>query len=81
MVLDFCPTESHTSAAFFKAGSFDIGEPVLGTDMSIDGGNAACPYETVELGVNLNTDHYLIQWTKDGKDLVGENNAKLFVTT
>lgn len=81
VVLDFCPTESHTSAAFFKAGSFDIGEPVLGTDMSIDGGNAACPGETVELGVNLNTDHYLIQWTKDGKDLVGENNAKLFVTT
>jgi|GEM_PF-4418344 len=80
-VLDYCPNQAHTSAAFFKAGSFDIGSPQLGTDMSIEGGNAACPGETVELGVNLDPNHYLIQWTKDGKDLIGENGAKLKVTT
>lgn len=80
-VLDFCTTPSHTSAVFFNAGSFDIGKPELGTNMSIEGGNAACPGETVELGVNLNPKHYLIQWTKDGKDLPGENGAVLKVKT
>ncbi len=80
-VLDYCPTAGHVSAAFFKAGSFDIGTPELGSDMSIEQGNAACPGETVELGVNLDPQHYLIQWTKDGRDLVGENGPKLYVTT
>lgn len=80
-VLDFCPNPAHTSAAFFKAGSFDIGKPELGTDMSIEGGNAACPGETVMLGVDLDPKYYLIQWTKDGKDLIGENGAKLAVTS
>jgi gliding motility-associated-like protein len=80
-VLDFCQTDSHTSAAFFKAGSFDLGMPDLGEDMSIEDGTAACAGETVTIGKDLDLNFYHVQWMKDGVDIPGANNGKLNVTT
>ncbi|TDS49920.1 choice-of-anchor L domain-containing protein, partial [Myroides indicus] len=79
-VMDFCTTPSHTSAVFFNARSFDLGNPEIGEDMSIEGGNALCPGDTIELGQNLEAKDYLIQWTKNGKDLIGENGETLKVS-
>ncbi|TDS51829.1 choice-of-anchor L domain-containing protein, partial [Myroides indicus] len=78
-VMDFCQNPDHTSAVFFNARSFDLGNPEIGEDMSIEGGNALCPGDTIELGQNLEAKDYLIQWTKNGKDLIGENGETLKV--
>ncbi|WP_208293412.1 choice-of-anchor L domain-containing protein, partial [Myroides indicus] len=78
-VMDFCTAPAHTSAVFFNARSFDVGTPEIGEDMSIEGGNALCPGDTIELGQNLEAKDYLIQWTKNGKDLIGENGETLKV--
>lgn len=78
-VLDFCSNAVHTSAVFFNAGSFDIGSPSLGGDLIIENENALCPGETVEIGTDLNSNDYIIQWTKDGVDMPGENGSTLLV--
>lgn len=80
-VLDFCGTLSHTSAAFFKAGSFDLGVPDLGEDMSVEDGTAACAGETVTIGKDLDLNFYHVQWMKDGVDIPKANEGKLKVTT
>ncbi|TDS49919.1 choice-of-anchor L domain-containing protein, partial [Myroides indicus] len=78
-IADFCPFLYDASAVFFNARSFDLGNPEIGEDMSIEGGNALCPGDTIELGQNLEAKDYLIQWTKNGKDLIGENGETLKV--
>ncbi|SFJ31920.1 choice-of-anchor L domain-containing protein, partial [Myroides guanonis] len=80
-VMDFCTNDSHSSAVFFNARSFDIGTPSLGDDMVIEGGSALCPGETMVLKADLNPNDYVIQWTKDGMDLVGENGPTLTVNS
>lgn len=49
--------------------------------MVIEGGNALCPGETMVLKADLNPNDYVIQWTKDGMDLVGENGPTLTVNS
>ncbi|SFJ84751.1 choice-of-anchor L domain-containing protein, partial [Myroides guanonis] len=80
-VLDFCTTPDHTSAVFFNARSFDIGTPSLGDNLVIEGGSALCPGETMVLKADLNPNDYVIQWTKDGMDLVGENGPTLTISS
>src|SRR5690606_32538421 len=41
-VVDFCPNDAHSSAAFFKAGSFDIGNLDLGDPVLIENGEGLC---------------------------------------
>ncbi|SFJ90466.1 choice-of-anchor L domain-containing protein, partial [Myroides guanonis] len=69
------------SAVFLGGGSFNLGVPDLGDDMVVEGGNALCPGETMVLKANLNPNDYIIQWTKDGMDLVGENGPTLTINS
>src|SRR5690606_32896978 len=41
-IIDFCGTPGHTSAVFFKAGSFDLGSLDLGNPILVDEGNGLC---------------------------------------
>ncbi|MDR0229366.1 MAG: choice-of-anchor J domain-containing protein [Flavobacteriaceae bacterium] len=66
-VMDFCTNNSHTSAVFFNAGSFDLGNIKLGADMLVDTGNALCADADVliESGVVADPTIVDITWYKD----------------
>lgn len=66
-VMDFCTNNSHTSAVFFNAGSFDLGNIKLGTDMLIETGNALCAEADVLIESGVTTDPTLVDitWYKD----------------
>ncbi|TDS64289.1 choice-of-anchor J domain-containing protein [Myroides indicus] len=82
-VMDFCPVVAHSSAVFFKGGSFDIGKLDLGPDLLIDTNNAICKGETVViksgfvLSEELKTE---IEWYKDGVLIPGANDPDLEVS-
>lgn len=82
-VMDFCGTPSHNSAVFFNAGSFDIGNPSLGEDLTIEAGNAPCPGSTITIGTDIDTDYYDVAWFKNGsaKPIFGETEGTLVVST
>jgi len=71
-VIDFCTSMSHSSAAFFNAGSFDLGNLDLGQDLLIENGNALCNGESkvIKSGIGL-TDQTEIRWYKDDELIVG----------
>ncbi|MCP1995105.1 choice-of-anchor J domain-containing protein [Flavobacterium sp. HSC-61S13] len=65
-VIDFCPTQSHTSAVYFNAGSFDLGNLDLGADMLVENGSALCNGESRIISSGLGTDGVSIKWYRDG---------------
>jgi len=81
-VIDFCPTVSHSSAVFFKAGSFDLGNPNLGKDLTIENGTALCEgaSKVIESGISEDPTNIAISWFKDGKLIDGETKSNLTVT-
>ncbi|WP_208293421.1 choice-of-anchor L domain-containing protein, partial [Myroides indicus] len=75
-VMDFCPTQSHSSAVFFSAGSFDLGNLDLGADLLVETGNAICGAECVTIKSGLGGAEAMdvaveIQWYKDGVAIPG----------
>ncbi|MCP1994603.1 choice-of-anchor J domain-containing protein [Flavobacterium sp. HSC-61S13] len=78
-VIDFCTTTSHTSAVFFNAGSFDLGELDLGVDMLVDSGNALCDGESKILNSGLGSEDITIQWYRNGTLIPDANQADLEV--
>lgn len=79
-VIDFCPTSSHTSAVFFKAGSFDIGKPELGDPVLIEEGNGLCVGDTYTLESGMDPKMFTFEWYKDGVLIPGQTGANLVVT-
>ncbi|MDR0227562.1 MAG: choice-of-anchor J domain-containing protein [Flavobacteriaceae bacterium] len=81
-IADFCGTASHTSAVFFKAGSFDLGNLDLGADLLVDTGNALCDASSKVIKSGLSTDEKIvsIQWEKDGKAIPGATKPDYEVT-
>jgi gliding motility-associated-like protein len=78
-VADFCEETSHTSAVFFKKGSFDIGNIDLGEDLLIENNTALCDGASYAIKTNLSTDWVDFSWYKDGELLAGETGADLEV--
>ncbi|SFJ59741.1 choice-of-anchor J domain-containing protein [Myroides guanonis] len=82
-VMDFCPVVAHSSAVFFKGGSFDIGNLDLGADLLIDTNNALCEGDSViiESGIVLSDELKTeIEWYKDGVIVPGATDSNLVVT-
>lgn len=78
-VMDFCPVVSHSSAVFFKEGSFDMGHLNLGPDLLIATNNALCEGSdfVIESGIKLSEElDTEIAWYKNDiliKDAHEEN--------
>lgn len=81
-VIDFCPQKNHSSAVFFNAGSFDLGNLNLGADMLVETNNALCDGETktIKSGVLEDPTNVDIEWKKDGVVLPNEKGSVLEVT-
>ncbi|TDS50959.1 choice-of-anchor J domain-containing protein [Myroides indicus] len=79
-IADFCSTASHSSAVFFNAMSFDLGDLDLGPDLLVDTNNAICAGDTAIIKSGLvDTEEFSFSWYKDGEEMVGENKADLEV--
>ncbi|TDS51430.1 choice-of-anchor J domain-containing protein, partial [Myroides indicus] len=68
-IMDFCP--NHSSAVFFNAGSFDLGNLDLGANLLVETGNALCGGECVTINSGLTSEDVQIQWYKDGEIIPG----------
>ena len=81
-VMDFCAVPQHSSAVFFNAGSFDIGNIDLGADLLVDTENAICYGESqvIHSGLVEDVDNLVIEWFKNGVLIPGETNVSLEVT-
>jgi len=79
-VLDFCPSDSHTSAVFFKAGSFDIGNLDLGAPVLVGDGNGLCVGDSHILKSGLDPILFTFEWFKDGIKILGQTGPNLTVT-
>lgn len=79
-VIDFCPNRSHTSAVFFKAGSFDIGNLDLGTPVLIADDNGLCVGDSHTLRSGLDPLLFAFEWYKDGVVIPGATGPNLVVT-
>ncbi|TDS57884.1 choice-of-anchor J domain-containing protein [Myroides indicus] len=78
-VMDFCPTASHSSAVFFNAGSFNLGNLDLGADLLVETNNALCGGECATITSGLSTEGIAIKWFKDGVLITGEEDSELEV--
>lgn len=80
-VMDFCSNPEHSSAVFFNAGSFEIGNLDLGADLTIENGTALCTDTTTTLNSGLTAEANLeITWYKDGIEILNANQPTLQVT-
>ncbi|WP_177205820.1 choice-of-anchor L domain-containing protein, partial [Paenimyroides ummariense] len=79
-VIDFCPSASHTSAVFFKAGSFDIGDLDLGDPQLIGNGDGLCVGDSYTLESGLDPLLFTFEWFKDGVKIPGQTGPNLIVT-
>ncbi len=76
-IMDFCPTIGHSSAVFFNANSFDLGNLDLGEDLLIENNNALCAAECVVIESQLSLEGAEIQWYKDEVAVVGAHGSNL----
>jgi gliding motility-associated-like protein len=67
------------SAIFISSDSFNIGQDVLGLDMSTTTNTALCFGSTHTLDTGLNATNYSFEWKKDGVTLAGENGPTLSI--
>lgn len=79
-VMDFCTNPQHTSAAFFKAGSFDLGDLDLGAPQLIGNGDGLCVGDSYTLQSGLDPLLFTFEWFKDGIKIPGQTGANLVVT-
>lgn len=79
-VIDFCTNNSHTSAVFFNAGSFNLGGIDLGKDLLVESSNALCNGQDTTIDSGVDITHATLTWYKDDQEIVGEKNSKITVT-
>lgn len=68
------------SAIFLSSNSFNIGQEVLGQDITVANGNALCNSESHTINSGLDPNEYTFQWKKDGVLIVGETGPSLTVS-
>ena len=68
------------SAIFISSDSFNIGQDVLGLDLTASTNSALCFGATHTLTTGLNSTNYSFVWQKDGAILAGENGPTLTVS-
>ncbi len=57
------------SAIFINSDSFNIGQDVLGLDLTVANGTAVCYGDTYVLDTGLNPAQYTFSWTKNGQPM------------
>lgn len=68
------------SAIFLSANSFNIGQNVLGNDLTIAANTALCSGETHVLDSGLDPSTYSFVWKRNNGILPGENGSTLTIT-
>ncbi|HEX8269449.1 MAG TPA: choice-of-anchor L domain-containing protein [Flavobacterium sp.] len=68
------------SAIFLSSESFNIGQDVLGADLTVANGTAICPGDAHTYNTGLDTSMFDITWTKDGAVIPNENGPSYTVT-
>ncbi|OIQ15414.1 MAG: hypothetical protein BM557_11250, partial [Flavobacterium sp. MedPE-SWcel] len=68
------------SAVFLDGGSFAIGAPDLGDDLTIEGGNGACAGDEIVLDTEMDPDTYDFQWFLDGEAIEDATEPSITVT-
>ncbi|MEO5776099.1 MAG: choice-of-anchor L domain-containing protein [Flavobacterium sp.] len=68
------------SAIFLSSNSFNVGQDVLGLDLTIAGGNALCYGTNHTLDTGLDPSLYSFVWRKDGVVMTGETGPSLSVS-
>jgi gliding motility-associated-like protein len=68
------------SAIFLSSNSFNIGQEVLGLDLSVANNAALCNGSSQTLNSGLDPNAYTFQWKKDGVLLVGETGPSLIIS-
>ena len=69
------------SAIFISSDSFNVGQFVLGSDLTISDNSALCDGESHLLDSTLNPDEYSFVWKRNGNVLAGEQSPTLLVTS
>jgi gliding motility-associated-like protein len=60
------------SAVFLPASGFNLGQRVLGNDLSINNGNALCAGQTYTIDSGLDANLYELSWTRNGQAFAGD---------
>lgn len=68
------------SAIFLSANSFNIGQNVLGADLTTATNSALCSGETFVIESGLNPSEYSFSWKLNGLTLTGETGPDLTIT-
>ena len=68
------------SSIFISSDSFNIGQDVLGLDLTIAGGNALCFGTNHNLDTGLSTTNHTFAWKKNGVVLPSETGSTLTVS-
>ncbi|WP_395062008.1 choice-of-anchor L domain-containing protein [Flavobacterium sp.] len=68
------------SAIFLSSNSFNIGQKVLGDDLTIATNTAICDGQTHVINSGLNPAIYSFIWKKDGAIINGQNGASLTIS-
>lgn len=68
------------SAIFLSSNSFNIGQEVLGQNLTVANGTALCNNSTYVLNSGLNSALYTFEWKRNGVIIVGENGPTLTVS-
>ncbi|MBS7786352.1 T9SS type B sorting domain-containing protein [Flavobacterium sp. CYK-55] len=71
--------ESSDSAIFISSDTFNIGQDVLGLDLSTANNTAVCYGSSQTLNSNLDPAQYNFSWTRNGQPIAGENGPSLVV--
>lgn len=68
------------SAIFISSDSFNIGQDVLGLDMTVQNNTALCFGSSYTLSTDLNPANYTFSWKKNGVTIAGATGPTLNVT-
>lgn len=68
------------SAIFISANSFNIGQNVLGSNLTTSNGGAICPGESYTISSGLNPSEYSFEWKRNGTIIPGETDSNLTIT-
>lgn len=68
------------SAIFISSDSFNIGQDVLGLDLTVQNGTAICEGQSHVLATGLNPAEYSMSWTRNGSAVAGATGPSLTIT-
>jgi len=71
----------YDSAIFISASSFNIGQDVLGIDLTLENNTAICFGERFTLETGLDALEYDFSWTRNGSLVTGQNGPDLEIST